>query len=120
MIRFAGLALAAAACGRSQSMTDRDLPGLVVEVQKTEAAIDLDAAAREPAELGRLLARPYRAMLTALGPHSAAVNTSTAVEEAGKQVSELSDHAQIDNADATAWHAVYTNSADYGRETTFV
>jgi hypothetical protein len=57
--------------------------------------------------------------LAALGPHGIAVNTTTTVEEAGKLVSELSDHAQIDNGDDGSYHAVYTNSADYGRETTF-
>jgi hypothetical protein len=42
------------------------------------------------------------------------------VTEGDKPVSELSDHAQIDNGTGDAYHAIYTNSADYGRETTFV
>jgi hypothetical protein len=120
MIRYAVAALCAAACGRSQSVPDQELPGLVVEARKAEAPIDVELAARDPAELGRLLARPYRVVLAALGPHSASVNTETVVEEAGKPVSDLSDHAQIDNAEGGNYHAVYTNSADYGRETTFV
>lgn len=114
------LALWSAACGRSQGVTDQDLPGLVVEVRKTEAPIDVERAARDPAELSRALARPYRIMLAALGPHSVAVNGAITVEEAGQPVSDLSDHAQIDNGDAGSYHAVYANSADYGRETTFV
>lgn len=120
MIRLAILALCVAACGRSQRVQDQDLPGLVVEAKPPEPPIDIALAARDPAELGRALARPYRVMLDALGPHSVAVNTATTVEEAGKAVSELSDHAQIDNGDGGSYHAVYTNSADYGRETTFV
>jgi hypothetical protein len=120
MIRFAVLALCSAACGRSQSVSDQELPGLVVEAKKPEPPIDIERAVHDPAELGRALARPYRAVRAALGPHSVAVNTTTLVEEAGKAVSELSDHAQIDNGDGTAYHAIYTNSADYGRETTFV
>jgi hypothetical protein len=120
MIRFAVLALCAAACGRSQGVADQDLPGLVVESRKAEAPIDVDRATKEPAELGRALARPYRAMLAALGPHTVAINSATTVEEAGKPVSDLSDHAQVDHGDDGAYHAVYTNSADYGRETTFV
>jgi hypothetical protein len=119
MIRFALLALCAAACSRSQGVSDEDLPGLVVEAQKPEAPIDIERAARDPAELGRALARPYRAMLAALGPHSVAVNTAITVVEGGKQVSELTDHAQIDNGDSGTYRAAYTNSADYGRETTF-
>jgi hypothetical protein len=59
-------------------------------------------------------------ILAALGPHTAGVNSAITVTEAGKPVSELSDHAQIDNGTGDAYHAIYTNSADYGRETTFV
>jgi len=120
MIRFAVLALCSAACGRSQGVSDQELPGLVIEAKKPDAPIDIERAAHDPAELGRALAQPYRTVRMALGPHSVAVNTSTTVDEAGRTVSELSDHAQIDNGDGTAYHAIYTNSADYGRETTFV
>jgi hypothetical protein len=120
MIRFAVLALCSAACGRSQGVSDQDLPGLVVEARRAEAPIDVDRAAIEPAELGRALVRPYRVVLAALGPHVIAIHSATLVEEAGKPVSDLSDQAQIENGDDGAYHATYTNSADYGRETTFV
>lgn len=120
MIRLAALALCIAACGRPQGVSDQDLPGLVVEARKADAPIDVARAAREPGELGRALARPYRVMRAALGPHSIAVNSATTVEEAGKPVSELSDHTRIDNGDATAYKAVYSNSEDYGRETIHV
>lgn len=120
MIRFAVLTLCATGCSRSQSAADPDLPGLVVEARPADTAVDIDRAASDPAELGRALARPYRMVLAALGPHSVAVSTVTTVTEAGKPISELSDHAQIDNGESGAYHAVYTNSADYGRETTFV
>src|SRR5262245_36957879 len=120
MVRLAVLALCATACSRSQSTADRDLPGLVVEARRSEAPIDVERATGDPEELGRALARPYRATLAALGPHTVAVSTVTTVTEAGQPISELSDRAQIDNGDAGAYHAIYTNSADYGRETTFV
>lgn len=119
MLRLSVLALCAAACGRARGVSDQDLTGLVVEARKPEAAIDVERAARDPGELGRALARPYRTMLAALGPHSVSVNSVITVTEAGQQVSDLSDHAQIDNGPGGAFHAVYTNSADYGRETTF-
>src|SRR5882762_6894831 len=99
MIRFAALALCAAACSRSQAVSDQDLPGLVVEAKKPEAPIDVERAARDPGELGRALARPYRVMLAAIGPHSVAVNSSITVEEAGKTVRALTDHAQVDNGE---------------------
>jgi hypothetical protein len=120
MMRFAVLAVCATACSRSQGATEQDLPGLVVEARKPEAPIDVARAAKDPDELSRAMARPYRQLLAAIGPHSAAVNTSVTVEEAGKPVSDLSDHAQIDNGSAGTYRAVYTNSADYGRETTYV
>jgi len=119
MIRFAVLALCAAACGRSHGVSDQDLTGLVVEARKPEAPVDVARAAGDPVELGRALARPYRVMLAALGPHSVSVNSAITVSEAGQQVSDLSDHAQIDNGSGGSYHAIYTNSADYGRETTF-
>jgi len=128
MLRFAVLALCSAACGRSQSVPDQELTGLVVEAKKPDAAIDVERATREPAELTRALMQPYRATLAALGPHSVAVNTETVITEragaaggsASAPVTELSDHAQIENGDAGAFHGIYTNSADYGREVTFV
>jgi hypothetical protein len=119
MIRLPVLALCAAACGRSHGVSDQDLTGLVVEARRPEAAIDVARAARDPGELGRALARPYRTLLAALGTHSVSVNSVITVREAGQQVSDLSDHAQIDNGPGGSYHAVYTNSADYGRETTF-
>jgi hypothetical protein len=122
MLRLAVLTWCCAlcACGRSRGVDDRDLPGLVVEAHKAEPPIDVDRAAKDPAELGRALGRPYRATLAALGPHGIAVNTTSTVEEAGKPASELSDHAQVENGADGEFHAVYTNSADYGRESTFI
>jgi hypothetical protein len=114
------LALGPAACSRSQNKADQDLPGLVVEARKADPPIDVDRATSDPEELGRALVRPYRVMLAALGPHRLVVNSATTVEEAGTSVSELSDHAQIENGGSGTYHAVYTNSADYGRETVFV
>jgi len=118
-----GLALVvvqAAACDRSRGVEDRDLPGLVVEGKQAEPPIDVALATKDPVELGRAMMRPYGAVLGALGPHNLAVNSASTVEEAGKPVSELSDHAQIENGAEGAYRALYTNSADYGRETTFV
>jgi hypothetical protein len=120
MIRFAVLALCSAACGRSQGVPDQELPGLVVEARQADAPIHVDRAAKDPEELGRALMRPYRVTLAALGPHAVAINSAITVEEAGKPVSELSDHAQLDHGDDGSYHAIYTNAADYGRETTFV
>jgi hypothetical protein len=110
--------LALAACGRSQGVEDRDLGGLVVAPKTEDKPIDLDRAAKDPAELARALARPHHAW--GIGPHTLSISTATTVEEAGKPVDELSDHTTIELGDKSAFHAIYTNSADYGREVTYL
>ncbi len=115
---FATLALTG--CGRSPGVADEELGNLVIAPRQTAAPINLDKAAKDPAELSRALARPYRDLVKALGPHSYAIASETLVDEAGKRVETLSDRASIENAANGTFHAVYTNSADYGREVTFV
>src|SRR5262249_21198175 len=68
MIRFASLALALAACGRSSGVSDEELGGLVVAVKPAKQSIDVDLAAKEPAELGRALMQPYHFTTAAIGP----------------------------------------------------
>jgi hypothetical protein len=41
------------------------------------------------------------------------------VDNAGQRVSELADRVSLELGDGGAFHAVYANSADYGRETIF-
>ncbi|MBA3456474.1 MAG: hypothetical protein H0T42_25520 [Deltaproteobacteria bacterium] len=108
------------ACGRSQGVPDEDLGGLVEEPKQADAKIHVDRAAKEPAELGRALAQPYRKVLAALGPHTAALATKTTVEEAGNSMSSLIDTTKIEIGDTGAFRAVYGNDADYGREAIFV
>ncbi|MGE0549955.1 MAG: hypothetical protein AB7O24_27980 [Kofleriaceae bacterium] len=110
---------AAMACGRSQGISDQELGNLVIEAKPAEHAINVDQAAKDPALLGDALLRPHREMVAALGPHTLTIATTTMVTEADKQVSELSDQTTIEVGDAGSYHAVYTNSADYGRETIF-
>jgi len=117
---LASLALIPAlACGRTSAVPDERLGDLVMEPRRAEEAIDLDRAARDPAALGRALSRPHRSVLAALGPHTARVATRNAVVENGKPVSALDDQAELELGEHGAFHAVYTNSADYGREAIF-
>lgn len=122
MIRagIVSLALCATACSRSQGVPDEDLGGLVIETKKPDPPIEVDRAAKQPGELGRALMRPHHAALAAIGPHTVQVATTTTVEEAGKPVSDLTDHATLEIGAAGSYHGVYTNSADYGRETIFI
>ncbi|HET9484308.1 MAG TPA: hypothetical protein VFO79_10160 [Xanthomonadales bacterium] len=120
MIRVAVLPLVAAmACGRSSGVSDEQLGNLVVEPKTANKKIDVARAASEPAELGRAIERRYETMLAELGPHAITIKTETVVDEAGKAVSQLTDEATIENGEQGAYRAVYTNSADYGRETIF-
>lgn len=117
---LASLALVtASACGRSSGVPDEQLGELVVEPRRAEEAPDVDRAARDPAALGRALSRPHRGVSAALGPHAVKLSTRNTVTENGKPVSVLDDQTAIELGERGAYHAVYTNSADYGRETIF-
>ena len=111
---FASLALVA--CGRSEGVPDEQLGGLVIAPKTKSAPIDVARAAKDPRELGRALSLPYGDVITALGPHTYSITTSTVVDEGGKKVNELSDQTKIELGDNATYSAVYTNSADYGRE----
>lgn len=121
MFRAALIAtLALAGCGRSPGVADEELGNLVIAPKQGSEPIQIDRAAREPAELSRALARPYRELIAALGPHTYSISTETVIEEAGQKVNALSDHATIELGAKDAFHAIYTNSGDYGREVTYV
>jgi hypothetical protein len=112
------LACLVVACGRDQGVSDEQLKGLVVET-KPPSAIDVDQATKDPAELARAMASSHGAVLAALGPHSLALETHTIVEEGGKPVSDLADKTLLELGEQGAFHGLYENSADYGREAIF-
>lgn len=114
---FATLALG---CGRSEGIPDEQLGGLVIAPKTKVEPIDVARAAKDPRELGRALLLPYRDVAAALGPHTFSISTATTVEEGGKKVNELSDQTKIELGDKAAFSAVYTSSADYGREAMWV
>lgn len=111
--------LATVACGRSSGVSDEQLGNLVVEPKRSETKIDVAKAAGETSELARALAKPYANVLAELGAHEIRIKTETKVDEAAKQVSELADEAEIHNGAEDSYRAVYTNTADYGRETIY-
>lgn len=120
MIRIALLAsivAGAGACGRSSGISDDKLGGLVVaEVKASDKPVDLDKAAKDPEELDRALAQPHSKVLAAIGPHVVKIATSSQLLGG----SPLTDTATIEVGDKGAFHGVYTNNSDYGRETIFV
>jgi hypothetical protein len=107
-------------CGRSRGVPDRDLGGLVVAPNGKSAKIDLDRAAKDPGELGLALALPHHEVGELLGVHTTTIVMATHVTENGKPVTDLDDKTIIELGAKGAFHASYTNSADYGRETSFV
>jgi hypothetical protein len=117
---LATLSLGAMGCGRSEGIPDEKLGGLVIAPKEKAKAIDLARAAKDPRELTRALALPYRDVIAALGPHTYSISTATTVEEAGKKLNELSDTTKIEIGAKGAFEALYNNSADYGREVMFI
>jgi hypothetical protein len=107
------------ACGKSPGVKDEELGNLVIAPKEGSTPINVDKAAKDPAELSRALARPYRELIAKVGPHTYSINSETVVDEAGKNVETLSDHTTIELGAKDAYHAAYTNSADYGREVIF-
>jgi hypothetical protein len=118
-MRSVAVVVAIAACGRSSGVPDRDLGGLVVAPAKP-GKVDVDRAAKDPDALGAALALPEHAIETALGPHATQIAMATHVTENAKAVEDLDDTTTIELGGSGAYHAVYSNSADYGREVTFV
>ena len=114
---FATLALG---CGRSEGVPDDKLGALVIAPKQKAEAIDVAKAAKDPKELGRALMLPHGDVAAALGPHTFVITTSTVVEEGGKKVNELTDTTKIELGANEAYQAVYSNSADYGREAMFI
>src|SRR5258706_15809048 len=118
-MRSAVCVAAILACGRSQGVPDDKLGGLVVETKAPDTKIDVDKASQDPLELGRALGLSHAAVSAALGAHTQTIKTGNTVEEAGKPFSMLTDETVIELGDQSSYHAVYTNSADYGREAIF-
>jgi len=108
--------LVLAACGRSQGVPDEQLGDLVIDRKGREPPIDVERAARDPAELGRALRRPHGDVIAALGPHTVKLKLTNAVVEDGKRISALDEQTLIELGEGGAFHTLYENSADYGSE----
>lgn len=107
--------LIVASCGRSRGVPDQDLGGLVQAQAQGPKRVDVDRAAKDVEELGAALALPHHVIAAALGPHTLTIAMATHVTEAGKPVTDLDDKTTLEIA-KDAFHGLYTNSADYGRE----
>jgi hypothetical protein len=108
-----------AGCRRNNGVPDEKLGGLVVAPVLAEKAVSLDAAAKSPAELLRALNEPLRVGKGALAPHKITLSNSNLITEGGNVIDKLDEQTAIEVADGGAWHAVYTNTGDNGREGIF-
>jgi hypothetical protein len=120
----AALALAPATwgCGRDAGVPDGELGDLVLAPKQPEKPVSVDSATRDAAELGRAVLVPHHRLADQLGPHRLTIKTSMQLLPAGGQapLEQLTDDIGLEFASPVAWHASSNNSADYGREVTFV
>jgi len=119
MLRSLVILSCLAACGRGKGVPDDKLGNLVVEDKRSTEAVDIERATKDPGELGRALSAPVGDLIAAVGPCAVTIDTRNTVSENGKPVNDLSDHVVLELAPKGEFHGVYTNSADYGRETLF-
>ena len=112
--------LALASCGRSRGVPDEDLGNLVKAPADNATPVKVARAASVPAELSRALTQSLTTVVSALGPHTVKVATSTTIDEAGAVTDDLKDETVIEIGAQDAFHGLYTNTADYGREVIFV
>jgi hypothetical protein len=110
---------AAAACSGDGGTRDRELGGLVT-ARHAAPAPDPARAARDPDELARALAQPWAVAVAALGPHRLTIRSVVEVKEGQSLLEHLDDTTTLDVGGPDAYHGVYQNSADYGREVVFL
>jgi len=109
------------ACGKEGGVKDDELEGLVASPPAETAAVSVDKAARssDARELARAFALPEREVAKALGPHTVKITSRFEVKEGDKVVDQLTDETTIELGAGDSFHALYNNSADYGREVVF-
>lgn len=111
----------AAGCGRSgEGRPDHELGGLVKDQAAVGTVIDVDRAAKDPRELGRALALAHEQVGILVGPHAMAGRSHVEVREGATPVEVLDDETAIQLDGKGNYHAVLSNSKEYGREVFFV
>jgi hypothetical protein len=120
-VRRAVIALLLVACGRSgEGRPDKELGGLVVDQGSAPASIDVGRAAKDPAELARALELGHDHVVTLIGPHAMSGRSHLEVREGEAPVEVLDDESAIQLDAKGNYHALLSNSKEYGREVFFV
>jgi hypothetical protein len=121
LLAVSAAAFAAGACGRSgDGRPDEELGGLVKDQATAATAIDAAKAAKEVGELGRALALGHDQVGVLVGPHVVAGRSHIEVREGATPVEVLDDETAIQLDGKGNYHAVLSNSKEYGREVYFV
>lgn len=114
-------ALVAGGCGRSgDGRPDEQLGGLVRDQAAATSKIDVDKAAKDKAELGRAVALAHEQIGALVGPHAMAGRSHVEVREGATPVEVLDDETAVQLDGKGNYHAVLSNSKEYGREVFFV
>ncbi len=120
-LRFIVAAAAAGGCGQSgDGRPDDELGGLVKDTAAAASTIDVDRAAKDVGELGRALGLGHDQVGALVGPHAAAGRSHVEVREGATPVEVLDDETAIQLDGKGNYHAVLSNSKEYGREVFFV
>ena len=118
---FLAVAVLGPACGRSgEGRPDDELGGLVKDQAAAGMVIDVDKAAKDARELGRALALGHEQIGILVGPHAMAGRSHVEVREGSSPVEVLDDETAIQLDGKGNYHAVLSNSKEYGREVYFV
>ncbi|MEZ4364039.1 MAG: hypothetical protein R3B48_27955 [Kofleriaceae bacterium] len=114
-------AIAASGCGRDAGVPDRELGDLVVAPKTSDAPVSVSQALSDPSELARAVNLPHHRRSALLGAHRLHITSSIELAEpGGAPLESLSEETKLEFASDAAWHATSNNSADYGRELTFL
>lgn len=114
-------ALAAGGCGRSgDGRPDGELGGLVRDQATSTSKIDVERAGKDKAELARAVALAHEQVGALVGAHAMAGRSHVEVREGATPVDVLDDETAIQLDAKGNYHAVLSNSKEYGREVFFV
>ena len=121
VLRLLVAAALAAGCGPSgEGRPDEELGGLVEDRSAAASAIDVNRAAKDTGELARALALGHDQVGALVGPHAVAGRSHVEVREGATPVEVLDDETAIQLDGKGNYHAVLSNSKEYGREVFFV
>jgi hypothetical protein len=113
------LCAAAIGCTSGGGASDKELEGLVVAPPAAPTTVDVGRALRDPQALVAAMRLPWSRAAGQLGDHRLTVRTTMELREAAAVLEALTDTTVIERVSDGRYHAVYENSADYGREVVF-